>query len=76
MDLGVAARLDQILADPAAVVDREEDVLPDRALEQGRFLGHQGDVLAVSADVEVGDVDVVDENLAVLGLVESTCSLS
>lgn len=69
MDLGVATGLVELL-EGGGGGHAEEDVLADGALEEGAFLGDEGDLLAVFRGVEVGEGDVVYEDSPLLEGIE------
>lgn len=62
VDLGVAAGLVQVVVRHRVGLDAEEDVVPDRALEEEGLLCHERDGLPVVPESDVLDVDAVIEN--------------
>ena len=53
----------------------EDEVVPDRAGEEERLLGHDADLAAQRVQRHVADVDAVDEHAAALGVVEAVDEL-
>ena len=71
MDFGCSTGGVHVFVGDGGGVDAEEQVVADRALEEGGFLGDEGDVLAVGCHFEGGNGGSVEEDLAGLKLIES-----